>query len=853
MRFIRPFLTLLALVVAMACGGGGSGPSTSMTVTPTSLAFTAQEGGALPRSQSISFTYTGDGFIVGTPTGEYLPSWANPYLASQSYKGGVVTVDITSTQLTPGTYTMNLRFIAGMKDGSHVVTRDVPVTYTVTQAPPVTSLQAPALDFQAGETAAPAPIAMQVQCTRAPFTWALEVAADGSNPSDWLTVSNPGGTSTSASVTVQAQAALRSAGNYSAYLVLKDGTGKEVTRTRATYTVGAGFTLSSAPSLTVTEASSAAALISGFDIRSTFNATHGAAVGWTLTSDQPWVTCTPASGTFAANTPVTVVLDPAALWAMTSGQHTANLTLAVPSAPNLSTTVPVTLSLSLNPALALQGGASFTLTPATTEASLAGQLQVATNLGTAFDRAISWTATSDASWLKLTTASGTTGSASAVAFKVDGAALANLESPATAHVTIVPGTAGVASATTAIPLTLTFPRFTVVSPYVGWTGRPNAVVLRGSGFTTSGAFQVQVGGVPVTPQIIDDTEARLTVPAFASAQRAPVRVANALGADLGGPELVVMDAPAYAAADLPITIVGDLVLDPERNAVLTYHPYGTQLTRFIFKNGAWATESVNMQYPSSAVVAPDGKEILVLTGTTGSQKLANHLDPASLNLVTYDPVTTSYYTFGYAGYWNDGACWLVNTDQWLDVRNYPQGTRISTTPSVYNPCAVMSLDRSVMIVGSTGGISSGDPAVHSVNVKGKVWVPRTLYDGLMSKTTVGISQDGSRFVHQTSVYDASFKRLGALTPEVSVSRLAVSPDGTTVITCVQGGSNAPIFTRHTISGPAGPYPADAVVPVGLSAGATVWNMIISQDGGTLFLIYHPDTSGSTFLKVYPLN
>lgn len=852
MRFIRPFLILLALVVAMACGGGGDGPSTSMTVTPGSLTFTAQQGAALPRSQSISFTYTGDGFMVGTPTGESLPSWANPYLASQSTKGGVITVDITSTQLTPGTYTMTLRFLAGLKDGSHLVTRDVAITYTVTQAPPVISLQAPALDFRGGEIAAPSPISVQVQSTSAPFAWALEVAADGGNPSDWLTVSNPGGTSTSTSVTVQAQAALRTAGNYAAYLVLKDGAGKELSRARATYTSGAGFTLSSTPSMTVTQASAAAALTSGFDILTTFNPTHGAAVGWTLTSDQPWVTCTPASGTFASNTHVTVVLDPEALWTLTSGQHTANLILAVPSASNLSTTVPVALSLSLNPALVLQGGASFRINTATTEASLAGQLQVATNLGPAFDRAISWTATSDAPWLKLTTASGTTGSGSAVAFKVDGAALANLPSPATARLTLVPGTAGVAAATTDIPLTLAVPTFTVLSPYVGWTGRPSPVILRGSGFTTSGAFQVQVGGVPVTPQIIDDTEARLTVPAFASAQRAPVRVSNALGADLGGPDLVVMDPPAYAAADLACPGSFEMQLDPERNAVLTYGWSATQMVRHAFRNGAWATDGMNVQFPTAAAVAPDGKEILVVGGLSGSQTLAIHVDPADLNLLRYDPLPSFYANYDYVATWNDGIRWLLNSNQWASILEYPRLANVQLPQSIYSIGAVMSLDRSVMVVGSTGGISPADPQVHSISVKGKAWVPRVLYDGNLTPPSAGISRDGSRFVHQTSVYDASFNRLGALTPEVSVTCLAVSPDGANVITSSMDDSSTTTFRLHALSGAVGPFPAQAILPVGLPAGNYVRRMVISQDGGTLFILYG-NSIGSSYLKVFPLN
>jgi len=853
MRSVRLLLSLLALVGAMACGGGGSSRSTSITVFPSSLTFTAEQNGPTPPSQHFTFSFTGDGVIIGIPTGQTMPGWTSPFLSSQTSMGGSVAVPITTTHLDPGTYTMTLRFVAGLQDGSKLVTKDVTVTYKVNPEVPVLSLAAPALDFQGSETKAPEPRSVEIQCNLKPFTWALEVAADGTNPSDWLSVSSSGGVCADTRLTVQVLAALRVSGVYSAYLVLKDGSGREVKRLRATYNVGAGFTLSPVPALSLDQSSPITALTSGFDIHPTFNPTHGASVVWGLLSDQPWLNCYPGYGNFGADTHVTLLLDQAVLWSMPSGQHVAHLTLTVPGASHLDTIIPVTLSLNLSPALTVQDGPAIRVTPASTGASLGGQLQVGTNLGPVFNRAVSWTATSDAPWLQLTTSSGTTGTPGGVAFKVDGAMLANLPTQATAHVSIVAGTPGIAPATATIPLTMAFPKLDVVSPYVGWTGRPGPVVLRGSGFTTSGPFEIQVGGVPVTARIVDDTEARLDTPALAPAQRAPIRVANALGLDRGGPDLVVMDPPAYPTADLPCPSASELLLDPERNAVLAFSWQASQVTRHALKDGAWVTDAAAVPAPTAAAVSPDGKEILVMSGIAGqTQKLASHVDPATLNLRRSVPLPFGASTLGGAFYWNDGVCWLINTDQWASIWTYPENAMVPGFGYTYNMGGVMSLDRSVMVVGSTGGITPPDPQVRSVAGNGKVITGRVLNEGNLDAYASGMSRDGSRFVNQLSVYDAAFNRLGALTPEANVRCLAVSPDGATVFTSEHVGYGAFTFRRHPINAPAGPYPADATLPVVLPPGAVPMRMVVSQDGGTLFVLYY-DVSWSPVLKVVPLN
>lgn len=949
MRTFGPlFATVLFSLVLLACGGGGkSSPGTSIHVSPASLTFDAPLNGPVPAPQTLTFSYAGDGCVVGYPTGVPTPSWMSAQLISYTASGGAVSVAINGTNLAPGSYSTTLRFVSGHKDGTALVTQDVPITFVVSAvfsvdrssvafvsseqvAPPVQwlnidfdglpfdwrleiaqdgskpadwlslsvqsgssagnpvavqvmaaprpegsysafldlktgnggeaqripitynvgsalSLDRAAIAFTTRDQVAPDPVVLDVVSAGEPFSWSLEVVPLDANPCDWVSLSSQGGTSTSLSVPVTVTAAARSGGTYYATLVLKDGTGAEVQRLPVTCTVASGYTLSQAPSFTVTQASDASALSAGFDLVSAWSPAHGAGLTWTLASDQPWLTVSPASGTMAASTHLTALLDPAKLWTLASGTYAAHLTLTV-SGGVAPAQLTVPLALTLEPALQLQGSAAFALDNASTDATLAGQLTVTDNLGSAFARSAPWTATSSVPWLLLTTASGTTATGNQLAFKVDKTALAGLATPASATLTVA-GTAPMASASATIPVTTNFGKPAFVSPYVAWTGSTQKEIVRGTGF--NGITQVQVGGVQVPAQVVDDTELHFTAPAFASAQRAKVRFANVLGQDLGGPELVVNDPPACTEADLPCPGASQFVLDPERNAVLAYGWGATQLTRHRFLNGAWTSDALPVAGPCGLGVAPDGKELLLMTGGLNTPNLASHLDPATLVMRAYDAVPSFYALFGLVAEWNDGACWLLNTDQWASVIVYPQLQTLQDFGLVFDVSEAMTLDGSLMILGSSGGISPGMPNVSSVTANGKVVTPRTLYDGNFSAVQAGLGRDGSRFVHTTSVYDAAFNRLGTLTPETWIRTLAVAPDCSFAVAYGLSGTQDMAFRRHPLTAAAGPYPADTTLDVTLPAGAVPQILAISQDGGTLFILYD-DSSQNVFLKVFPL-
>jgi glucose/arabinose dehydrogenase len=118
----------------------------ALSVTPTSLSFSAVEGGAAPSSQSLAVANTGGGTLTFTTSDN--ASWLAATPASGTAPG-TVAVSVTPAGLTRGTYTGSVQVTASGATGSPA---NIPVTLTVT--PPSTGLVgAWGFDEAAGTTA----------------------------------------------------------------------------------------------------------------------------------------------------------------------------------------------------------------------------------------------------------------------------------------------------------------------------------------------------------------------------------------------------------------------------------------------------------------------------------------------------------------------------------------------------------------------------------------------------------------------------------------------------------------------------------------------------------------------------
>jgi hypothetical protein len=153
-------------------------------VSPTSLSFTATQGGANPATQTLSISNTGTGTLTWTASDN--AAWLT--LSPTSGTGnGAVTLSVTTGTLTPGSYNGSVIMNA---TGASSVT--VPVTFTVATAPvpPAIGASPTSLSFTATQGGAnPATQTLSISNTGGgTLSWTA------SDNVAWLTLSPASGT-----------------------------------------------------------------------------------------------------------------------------------------------------------------------------------------------------------------------------------------------------------------------------------------------------------------------------------------------------------------------------------------------------------------------------------------------------------------------------------------------------------------------------------------------------------------------------------------------------------------------------------------------------------------------------------
>jgi hypothetical protein len=400
MLTLRHFLSLVRLVVltsivfVAACGGGGGGggdgdgDSGDYSVSPMSLSFSAAENGSTPSPQ----------FVLATALSGYIAfdiQSSGPFGTSVTFSGAVATIRVTPaapSSVGPGVHTGTIT-INGYKDQLGNIPasgnpRVVNVTYTVTSGISATPTKLGFLQISGG--AAPAAQTLSFSDTQGgSYPWNATV--EYLNGSGWLRLNN--GTEASGAalpdsldVSIQTPATL---GTYSAVIHVS-GNGRvfdvpvsytyRVAQIAATPAFHYFSSTVGSPTLPVTKQLT----ITGENI------------GWTATTNQPWVQLGSAGGTGPGT--LAVGVDPTGLgW----GVHTATVyvTDTLGGAPHN-----VSIALYLEPRRLRVSDDGVALTSTPTISRLSHTITVSENAGAA----VGWTATSDQSWLSVT-ATGNTG------------------------------------------------------------------------------------------------------------------------------------------------------------------------------------------------------------------------------------------------------------------------------------------------------------------------------------------------------------------------------------------------------------------------------------------------------------
>ena len=434
--------------------------------SPTSLSFTAQQGGGNPTAQTLTISNAGGGTLSWSANDS--TTWLS--LSPASGTGtGTVTVSVTTGTFAAGSYSGTVMLSA---TGASAVI--VPVTFTVTTAPLPPAIGASPSSFSFTAQAGANPTAQTLTISN---TGTGTLSWNASDNATWLTMSPASGTG-NGPVTLTVNSANLTIGSYSGLITLS-ATGA------TTVTVPVTFTVTAAPVPPAIGASPISLSFTaqqggGNPIAKTLNIsnTGGGTLNWSASPNTTWLAVSPASGT--GNGAVTVSLTTGIL---TAGSYNGNITLSATGVSSM--TVPVTFTVTAVPTISLNP-TSLTYTAAQGGTNPASQTVALTNAG----GVVSWTVSDSASWMSVSPASGS--SSSTLTATVDTTGLA----AGTYNGTITVSTTGSSSKTLAATLTVSAP--TTSSVTLTWDPNTDGDLAGYKVYraTTSGAYGAALGTVP---------------------------------------------------------------------------------------------------------------------------------------------------------------------------------------------------------------------------------------------------------------------------------------------------------------------------------------------------------------------
>jgi uncharacterized protein (TIGR03382 family) len=373
----------------------------TINLNPTSLTFTAAQGGSPPASQTVTIGNIGAGTLNWTASklgGAAWLSFSPPNAAVASGSTTPLTVSVAQGAMVAGTYTEELAISdPNATNPSEIIF----VTFNIVTTPTI-GLSPTSFSFSGPQNGTP-PLPQTLTVTNV-GSGKLNWTATPSDP--WIKVT-PAGSSLSAGISATPAVSVDqtglAAGTYNGTILIADPAASNTPQT-----VLVSFVVSATPTI-------------GFSPPSlTFNAPQGGApppsqqltitnsgsgtLTWTATGSDPWITTiSPASGALSAGSsttpPITVSVNQTGLLA---GTYVGSITIAAAGASNTPQTVPVTLSVNATPTIGLSS-TSFSFTAPQGGTPPPGQTVTVTNTGTG---TLSWTGTPSDPWLSITASTG---------------------------------------------------------------------------------------------------------------------------------------------------------------------------------------------------------------------------------------------------------------------------------------------------------------------------------------------------------------------------------------------------------------------------------------------------------------
>ncbi|HEX6948000.1 MAG TPA: BACON domain-containing carbohydrate-binding protein, partial [Nitrospira sp.] len=337
-------------------------------LAPTTLAFSANQGGTNPAAQTVNISNSGTGTLNWNASSS--ASWLSVSPASGSGPGSLaVTANVSG--LSPGTYNTAIT-VTGT--GATNSPQSIPVSFTVAAPAPTLTVGSPSLTFTATQGAGN-PAAQSLAITS-------NVAWSVSDSVSWLTVS-PASGSNNGTVTVSVDIATATVGTNTGVITV---TGGGLTRTvNVTLTLNAPI-----PTLTVGASSLNFSGTQGAGNPAAQSLSITSNGAWSVSQSVGWLTVSPASG--SNNGTVTVSVDVASA---TVGTNTGTINV---TGGGLTRTVNVTLTLAAAPTTLNVSPGSLTFTATQGAANPANQMLAVTSN-------TSWSVNDNVGWLTVNPAS----------------------------------------------------------------------------------------------------------------------------------------------------------------------------------------------------------------------------------------------------------------------------------------------------------------------------------------------------------------------------------------------------------------------------------------------------------------
>lgn len=539
-----------------------------------------------------------------------------------------------------------------------------------------------------------------------------------------------------------------------------------------------------------------------------------------------WLTLSPGNG---SSLPASIGFTANGL-TTPPGTYTANVNLTSGSS---TLTIPVSyvVSNSLTPSSTLL---SYTINNSPSASDLTRQFSPGAYTG------VTWTASSDVTWLDVSPASGSTANVTASLNQTQLNTLFNGTYNGT--ITIVPSVGNNAT----VPVTLTVDRTQVnyVAPYVATSNTTDDVIIRGENLNQSTVLNVKFGNTNASSfSVISATEITATHPTL-TAGNYSTTIETALGTHKTLATLVVVDAPTYTATNIMYPNATtkkplDIIYDAERQALIVAVAYpsegsGGAVLRYPYSSSSWSSTpgSASILEFRNIGLTIDGQQLLALTNTAITQ-----LDPTTL--ISGTSTSGPFSSFNYlknAAFANNGNVILttgVNGSGYSTSYQYSARNPAFTSFSSFyfgTPGASMDGSNVTIVQGSLSPAPSVSKYLASSDALTISGIALNQYSGIPPE----LDRTASRIVlNGYLVYDSGYALLGNLPVASRQAAVVLSPDGNRAY---RYDSGTTLQTYDLTATPvAGVFPEIGAGTTLSANPGTSPKITISPDGGTLFI------------------